>query len=327
MRSRLAALLPALLLMAGCQPQQRPNTAAPAASAPASLALPPPEGVRRYDKPVTPVDETRTARIVQPPRPATSPRPSEREKQAIATWEKEEAAANGPSPLSVAPPPRTRASTLALPGGPQSLPKPAAERTAVGAPTTGDLTVPPSAGDRPELPKVAAAEPPKTNPAPPASPPRPPAPVKQAEPAPAPVAPPAAPPPAAPPSAAPPPAPAVAPAQTASAAPGEPQRLPPNGPTLTTVTFQPRSANLSEQARVALGWFAQDPATQRLRRIELWAWSGDDDPADARKIAFARALAVHAFLIDAGVKAQIEIGGFAETHGVAADRVDVMSPR
>jgi len=154
--------------------------------------------------------------------------------------------------------------------------------------------------------------------------------VTQAEPAPAPVAPPAAPPPAAPLPVASPPAPAAAPVQTASAAPvavTEQQRLPPSGPPLTTVTFPPRSADLSEQARVALGWFAQDPATQRLRRIELWAWSGDDNPADARKIAFARALAVHAFLIDVGVKAQIEIGGFAETHGVAADRVDVTNPR
>jgi hypothetical protein len=100
--------------------------------------------------------------------------------------------------------------------------------------------------------------------------------------------------------------------------------LPPGTP-LTTVLFTPRSANLSDSARFALGFFAQDPKTQRLRRIELWASSSAEDPADAGKIAFARALAVHAFLIDLGVKADIEIGGYFEAQGFGADRVDVMA--
>jgi hypothetical protein len=91
------------------------------------------------------------------------------------------------------------------------------------------------------------------------------------------------------------------------------------------VLFTPRSANLSDGARFALGFFAQDPKTQRLRRIELWASSSAEDPADAGKIAFARALAVHAFLIDLGVKADIEIGGYFEAQGIGADRVDVMA--
>jgi hypothetical protein len=92
------------------------------------------------------------------------------------------------------------------------------------------------------------------------------------------------------------------------------------------VIFTPRSANLSDDARVALGFFAQDPKTQRLRRIELWAGSSAEDPADAGRIAFARALAVHAYLIDLGVKAQIEIAGYSELGGVSPDRVDVMAP-
>jgi hypothetical protein len=106
--------------------------------------------------------------------------------------------------------------------------------------------------------------------------------------------------------------------------PAEPRRTPPAGTPLTTVIFSPRSADLSEGARIALGFFAQDPATRRLRRIELWASSSADDPADAGRIAFARALAVHAFLIDMGVRADIEIAGYSEAQGTAADRVDVM---
>jgi hypothetical protein len=112
--------------------------------------------------------------------------------------------------------------------------------------------------------------------------------------------------------------------QTATAAPAQPRRRPPAGTPLTTVLFTPRSANLSDGARFALSFFAQDPKTQRLRRIELWASSSAEDPADAGKIAFARALAVHAFLIDLGVKADIEIGGYFEAQGLGADRVDVM---
>jgi hypothetical protein len=100
---------------------------------------------------------------------------------------------------------------------------------------------------------------------------------------------------------------------------------PPSGPPLTTVIFSPRSANLSDDARIALSVFAQDPATRRLRRIELWASSSAADPAEAGKIALARALGVHAFLIDQGVKADIEIGGYSEALGTPADRVDVMS--
>ena len=78
---------------------------------------------------------------------------------------------------------------------------------------------------------------------------------------------------------------------------------------------------------MALAFFAHDPATRRLRRIDLYAYAGGDDPVETRKIAFARALAVHAFLIDQGVKARIEIVGFAETQDAAPNRVDLISPR
>jgi hypothetical protein len=110
-----------------------------------------------------------------------------------------------------------------------------------------------------------------------------------------------------------------------AAAPAGASRLPPGGQPLTTVLFSPRSADLSEQARVALAFFAQDPNTQRLRRLELWAGSSAENPAEAGKIAFARALAVHAYLIDLGVRARIEIGGYSETGGASPDRVDLMT--
>jgi hypothetical protein len=229
----------------------------------------------------------------------------------------------------VAPPPLTR-NKLSLPGDAGELPRPAGERTSAAAPSTRELAVPPSAGDRPAGPNVATAPSPAPVPIAVARPaPLPPAP--QAAPASQPDPPPAqqaeiAPPPPPAPS---PSAPAARPApseQTATAAPAQPRRRPPDGPPLTTVIFTPRSANLSEGARIALGFFAQDPKTQRLRRIELWASASADDPVDAGKIAFARALAVHAFLIDMGVKAEIEIAGYSEaTGGGTPDRVDVMT--
>ena len=77
---------------------------------------------------------------------------------------------------------------------------------------------------------------------------------------------------------------------------------------------------------MALGAFVIDPATQRLRRIELWAWAGADDPIEARKIAVACALAVHAYLIDQGIKVRIDIGGVAEAQGNSPNRVELVKP-
>ncbi|MBN9090590.1 MAG: hypothetical protein J0J01_27070 [Reyranella sp.] len=328
MRSRLTAVLSAFLILAGCQPQQPPTTAAPTTTAPTTTAptgigLPALEGARRYDAAIEPAEEPRTVRSVRPPRAVPPAQPSERERLAIAAWEKEEAAARR-SPLTVLPPTRTR-SPLAIPGDDGALPQPAGERWQGERRPASERAVPSSTGGRAEAPNVAetpsrAASPPPAAPPPtqqavpaPASPPPPPAPsVKQAETAPPP-------PPAPPPAAQPPP-------QTATAAAAEPRRQPPDGPPLTTVIFAPRSANLSEDARFALGFFAQDPKTQRLRRIELWASASAADPVDAGKIAFARALAVHAFLIDMGVKADIAIAGYSEAGGGGSpDRVDVMT--
>jgi hypothetical protein len=304
MRSRIAALLPAFLLVMGCQPQERPNTAAPAASAPAGIALPSPEPTRRYDAAIKPVDETRTARSVPAPRPAPAPRTNEGERRAIAAWEKEEAAASGSGRLSIAPPPRSPTTTLSLPQGVSAtLPRPGGDaRTAGTLRTASALATPPSAGERPELPKIEAP--------PPA--PSPPAPELKAKPVAVPL-----------PTVTEAPVERIEPPQTAAASPIEPAPAPPSSPPLTTATFASRSADLSDDARLALGWFARDPGTQRLRQIDLWAWAGGDDPLEARKIAFARALAVHAFLIDQGVKARIEIASFAETRDPTPDRVDV----
>jgi hypothetical protein len=215
---------------------------------------------------------------------------------------------------------------LPAPEGARRRDRAIAAQGAVGTHTVGELAVPPEAGERPERPKVAALEPPPPSGVPPALPvTRPVTPpvtramtqpvtqvVTRPDPAPAP-----------------PPAPAARarPAQTAAAVPAEPPLAAPSGPPLISVLFAPRSADLSDQARVALGFFAHDPATQRLRRIELWAWAGDDDPVQARKIAFACALAVHAYLIDQGVKARLEIGGFAEAHDASSSRVDLVSPK
>ena len=310
MRRRLTAVLFTVLLAAGCQPQQPPVIAAPSPSASSpGIALPPPEGTRRYDPAIKPVDETRAARAVTAPRASPPRQPSERERQAIAAWEKEEAATSRTA-LTVTPPARSR-SKLSMPGDTGTLPQPSGEPTPSPRPT-GELAIPPSANERPERPATAEA------PRPP--PPVPPPPVASS---------PAAVPSVTPPAPAPTPRAEAAaeapPARTAAASP-EPKRQPPAGPPLTTVIFTPRSANLSDDARVALGFFAQDPSTQRLRRIELWAGSSAEDPADAGRIAFARALAVHAYLIDLGVKANIEIAGYSETGGVSPDRVDIIAP-
>jgi hypothetical protein len=103
--------------------------------------------------------------------------------------------------------------------------------------------------------------------------------------------------------------------------------LPPAGPPRATVVFEPRSAELSDGMRAALAFFVRDANAQGVRQIELWASAGVDDLALARKIAFARALAVHAFLIDLGLKARLEIGGYSESREGGVDRVDLVIPK
>jgi hypothetical protein len=79
-------------------------------------------------------------------------------------------------------------------------------------------------------------------------------------------------------------------------------------------------------ARVALAYFAGEANAERLRQLELRAYVGGDDPVESRKLALARALAVHAFLIDQGVRAVIDIGGVSQADA-SPDRVEVLTPK
>jgi outer membrane protein OmpA-like peptidoglycan-associated protein len=93
------------------------------------------------------------------------------------------------------------------------------------------------------------------------------------------------------------------------------------------VSFAPQSAEISEAARGALDAVAKSLAQRSVKQIELRAYAAAGDPADARKIALARALAVRSYLIDQGVKARIEVGAFAAAaRGAGNERVDVVTP-
>jgi hypothetical protein len=90
------------------------------------------------------------------------------------------------------------------------------------------------------------------------------------------------------------------------------------------VTFERRSADLSDGDRLLLEHFARGTNTRRLRQVLLYGYAGAGDPVEARKLALARVLAVHAALIDLGLKADVEIGDFSQANEGAPDRVDVM---
>ena len=126
----------------------------------------------------------------------------------------------------------------------------------------------------------------------------------------------------APPAASPPPAPA--------AAVTPPERpIPPAASVApaVTVTFTPQSAEISDAGRKALDAMAEQAAGRGVKQIELRAYAGAADAADARKVALARALSVRSYLIDLGVKARIEVGAFAAAQrGGASERVDVVLP-
>ena len=307
---------PVLFLLAACQPQQPPNTAAPAGPQ-GSIDLPAAATAHRYDAAIRPVDETpkRTAegaRRVAPARPPADAL-TEREKQAIARWDREEAALNNDAPpLGLRPPPETHV-RLAMPTD-SSLPRPTPEKTAPVR--RNDAALPPPV-ERP----APAAEPATASEAPAPPPPVPPPPAP-----PPPVAQPA-------PAVAAGPAPAVEsappPMQTAAIAPPAPlpadKPLPrPGGDPAATVSFEPRSADLSEGDRILLERFAKDANGRRQRQILLFGYAGDGNPVEARKLALARVLAVHACLIDLGLRANIEIGDFSQASEAAPDRVDVM---
>jgi hypothetical protein len=90
------------------------------------------------------------------------------------------------------------------------------------------------------------------------------------------------------------------------------------------VAFAPQAADLSDGDRLLLERFVRDATERRVRWILLYGYATHSDPVTARKFALARVLAVHAALIDLGLRADIEIGDFSQASGAAADRVDVM---
>lgn len=121
---------------------------------------------------------------------------------------------------------------------------------------------------------------------------------------------------------APPPQPAPPPAQAAPAGPRPP---PPAGPAMASVQFNRESAEITGEARSELDRIAKSLNSQK--QVEVRAYATGPDPADARKMALARALAVRSYLIDQGVKIRIEVGAFAsENRGPGSERVDILSP-
>lgn len=119
-----------------------------------------------------------------------------------------------------------------------------------------------------------------------------------------------------------PPVQSLAPSGPAVAAsrPVEPAPSAPGAP-LAVIGFAGQSANLTEATRAELDQLAKRIAEKGVRQIELrgYAFGG----LDSRKVALARALVVRAYLIDAKVKARIEVGTF-EGEG---QHVEILAPR
>ena len=119
-----------------------------------------------------------------------------------------------------------------------------------------------------------------------------------------------------------PPVQSLAPSGPAVAAsrPVEPAPSAPGAP-LAVIGFAGQSAILTEATRAELDQLAKRIAEKGVRQIELrgYAFGG----LDSRKVALARALVVRAYLIDAKVKARIEVGTF-EGEG---QHVEILAPR
>ena len=116
-------------------------------------------------------------------------------------------------------------------------------------------------------------------------------------------------------SLAPPSGPAVAASRPAEPVPSGP------GASLAVIAFGGQSANLTDATRAELDRIAKHIAELGVRQIELrgYAFGG----IDGRKVALARALVVRAYLIDAKVKARIEVGSF-EGEG---SYVEILGPK
>jgi hypothetical protein len=106
----------------------------------------------------------------------------------------------------------------------------------------------------------------------------------------------------------------------AASRPAEPVASAPGAP-LAVIAFPGQSANLTDATRAELDQVAKRLAEQGVRQIELrgYAFGG----MDGRKVALARALVVRAYLIDAKVKARIEVGSF-EGEG---SYVEILGPK
>ena len=106
----------------------------------------------------------------------------------------------------------------------------------------------------------------------------------------------------------------------AASRPPEPAPSTPGAP-LAVIGFAGQSANLTEATRAELDQLAKSIAEKGVRQIELrgYAFGG----IESRKVALARALVVRAYLIDAKVKARIEVGTF-EGEG---SHVEVIGPK
>ena len=94
----------------------------------------------------------------------------------------------------------------------------------------------------------------------------------------------------------------------AASRPADPAASIPGAP-LAVIGFAGQSANLTDATRAELDRIAKLISEKGVRRVEVrgYAFGGS---IDSRKVALARALVVRAYLIDAKVKARLEVGNF-----------------
>jgi outer membrane protein OmpA-like peptidoglycan-associated protein len=106
----------------------------------------------------------------------------------------------------------------------------------------------------------------------------------------------------------------------AASRPAEPAAPVPGAP-IAVIAFAGQSASLTDATRAELDRVAKRIVELGVRQIELrgHAFGG----IDSRKVALARALVVRAYLIDARIKARIEVGSF-EGEGAY---VEILGPR
>jgi outer membrane protein OmpA-like peptidoglycan-associated protein len=102
------------------------------------------------------------------------------------------------------------------------------------------------------------------------------------------------------------------PAEPAASAAGTP---------LAVIGFAGQTASLTDSTRAELDRVAKVIAEKGVRQIELRAYAFGGG-IDSRKVALARALVVRAYLIDAKIKARIEVGSF-EGEGT---HVEILGP-